>query len=192
MRTSLLALVLVALVVGALATNARPIARIARAAPAFVNGTCGFDGIDLSSLSTADLVVSDSSGDVANYLRVCGALTSASAAKCLSASPNAAACQVVGVGLPSPYISDIGNYNSSSPPIFSYINPMDPSKGVQYQMTGAEECSVGFDPMFYTATVQFVCGETQPFKVEQVECDITYVVTTPLACSKKFNRIELQ
>jgi len=151
--------------------------------PAPVNG-CSWNGYDLSSLSGSDLVGSDGGSQYQYYLSVCGTLSSAAARPCVQYTPSASACQLQVQGGAQAF--DVGNWNAAAAPQWSYISPSVPALGVQYQLSGANQCWASGAVQPYQTTVQFQCVREQSkgFKVQHdtTPCSTTFIVGTPLAC----------
>jgi len=76
----------------------------------------------------------------AYYLSVCGSLNSTATSSCLQVMGDSSAYQLDSnaQGLA---VYDIGNWDTSSPPHFQYINASEPKIGVQYTMIGAPQWS---------------------------------------------------
>ena len=90
--------------------------------------TCGFAGLDFSSLMGLDIVGSDGSQTYTYLLSLCGSLSSSAASSCLQISPQSSACQKQ---TQQAQAFDIGNWNAASAPTWSYIEPARPDQGVQ-------------------------------------------------------------
>lgn len=131
MRISILfSLAAVLLLAASVPTEARRLRRPHRPAPPAptpvpapvpersTNGTssCGFGGLDFSSLQGLDISGSDSGSTYSYLLSLCGPLSSEAAAGCLQISSTASACQLQ-TGQSQSY--DVGNWVASSPPTWS-------------------------------------------------------------------------
>jgi len=128
----------------------------------------------------------DLTGDGENYkcsLSLCGALTGPGAYQCLQQDKAASACEV-----------DYWNEEHAdvmgvwATPTWSYIDAMNKTAGVQFNMTGTQKCYTNANPQgdFFTANVQLRCAPSfQPLQVNAsnyAACDKTFIVGTPLAC----------
>jgi hypothetical protein len=91
------------------------------------------------SLASSDLVGSDGSSQYAYYLRLCGSVSSSAAASCARVSNSTGACQIQTQG--SPLTWDLGEWDAQQPPVWQFIWPSAPQKGVQYTMQGARQWS---------------------------------------------------
>jgi len=146
---------------------------------------CSWNGYDLSSLMGTDLVGSDGGSQYAYYMSVCGALSSTAAASCVQGNTDASACQLQVQGGAQAF--DLGNWDESAAQKWSYIDAKLPAVGIQYQLTGATQCSAnGGSAQPYNTTVQFQCARAQSngFKVvhDTTACSTTFIFATPLAC----------
>lgn len=150
--------------------------------------TCGtiLNGhrFDFSSLAGADLQGSDGGNVFEYYLRVCGVLTSAPTAPCTQIMSSVSACQIRVSGGTGTF--DVGNWISTSPPVWSFIDPAQPGLGVQYSMQGAQSCWNNPPVQSYQTVVQFRCAATASagFTVTTPagSCTETFSILTPLAC----------
>jgi len=132
-----------------------------------------------------DLVGSDGGSQYAYYLSVCGALNSSAASTCGQVNAEASACQLQVQGGVQTF--DLGNWDASAAPQWSYINANVPAVGIQYQLTGATQCwAQGGSAQPFQTTVQFQCASAQGkgFKVQHdaTGCNTTFIMSTPLAC----------
>lgn len=78
--------------------------------------TCGYGGLDFSSLVGLDIVGSDGSSTYSYLLSLCGSLSSSAASGCLQISPQSSACQKETQQTQS---FDVGNWNAASAPTWS-------------------------------------------------------------------------
>jgi len=156
--------------------------RAATAAPA--QPPCTWNGYDLSSLMGTDFVGTDGSTKYSYYMSVCGAMSSTASSFCVSVDPTVAACQYEIDGNMQTF--DLGNWNPSADPQWSFIDPGVPSLGLQYQLTGAKQCWSSGTAQTYQTTVQFYCASAQSkgFKVKHdaTGCGVTLSMSTPLSC----------
>lgn len=152
-------------------------------ASSFVSGqgaTCGFGGLDFTSLSTSDLSPNDGTPDPQKYtysLRVCGVVSSPTCTGTIGGGvPTASACMVA-KQFSTPYVS--GEWTGDA--VWSYVNAQDASQGVQYQLSGQKNCGA---LQLRTATVIFVCAQTLgTVTVVTNVCNQSFTIPTPLACA---------
>lgn len=136
MRAVTMLLLLACVVASATVAQARPLhklqtsaaADVAAVAPTTATTSCGFGGLDFSSLTGSVLGATDAEGN--DYLlSICAALSSSSsnplAKSCLTQGADAAACQALPQGGPA---FDLGGWNTAE---WSYVQPAFPNVGVQ-------------------------------------------------------------
>ena len=180
--SSLLAAVVLAVLLCSIGTAAASEAVSAVAAP-----TCGFAGLDFSSLMHQDILGSDgTSPPIYNYyLSVCGVLSSTPTTPCTQIQADASACQMQVSGGTGTF--DIGNWVAASPPQWGYIDPNNQALGVMYQISGANSCWAHPPVQTYFANVLFVCSPTGSgqlvITVPAGSCVQNYTIATPLACA---------
>jgi len=92
-----------------------------------------------SSLAGSDLSNSSSTLDSSVFLRLCGPLTSSPASTCTQVSSDSAACMTQRTASGSLQTFDLGNYDVTSPPVWSYINAQNKHGGVTYTLRGAQQ-----------------------------------------------------
>ena len=109
--------------------------------------TCTFDGLDFSSLTTADLIGSDGTETYTYALRLCGVVSSNS----VCTSDSSSACQIPSHESSTAY--DIGNYNAQEAE-WSYLNPDAPAEGILLQMQGQDDCFASGGANTYKANIQ--------------------------------------